>query len=396
MASKNPFERLNVIHDDDDDHVTTSSTKQQPLFQVTQEVKKKKKIRPEEKKKLEEEANQNTDQVQNDEGFSEVRKKAPRNMQNKFDEETEQEGFQRRDQANIKNKGAYHPRNNQRGRGGKRLFDRHSGTGRGKEISKEGAGSGTTWGNADQLAKVEAKGEYYEDEYYNYNDEDKYFDIAAKDSVVPTKVEEVKVEETVAPQNPTTTTPVETPTNQVDVAAERKARKDKKKKKKKGEEEPEEENKEAKVEVVDNSVSYKEYKELKSKTVNEAQKVVVRKEDPTLKPVTKTEVKDEFGFVTVGKTENKKKVSPKKKKEDALEKKINQIVSHNLIEKSNLTEKTDQGKKQDNYQPRPKAQGDQGGQGRYGGKPYSKKPFQGQQQQQSSGFTFNKEAFPEL
>ena len=40
-------------------------------------------------------------------------------------------------------------------KGKQRKFDRHSGTGRGKEISKQGAGSKTVWGNDVLLAKKE-------------------------------------------------------------------------------------------------------------------------------------------------------------------------------------------------------------------------------------------------
>ena len=65
----------------------------------------------------------------------------------------------------------------------------------------------------------------------------------------------------------------------------------------------------AKTDVPDNSVSYKEYKEMKSKTVNEAKAhpKLIRKDDPTLMPVNKTKPKDDFGFITIGKDDTQKK-----------------------------------------------------------------------------------------
>ena len=56
-------------------------------------------------------------------------------------------------QFHLKNKGAFDERNSKVPRG-KRQFDRHSGTGRGKEIAKNGAGGKFTWGtNPKNIAK---------------------------------------------------------------------------------------------------------------------------------------------------------------------------------------------------------------------------------------------------
>ena len=392
MASKNPFGNLNIVHDDDEDHVQTVSNSQ-PLFQATQDAKKKKKIRPEEKKKLEEEQNQQTFQPQSEEGFSEVRKRAPRT--NKYDEEGE--GVQsKNDQGFFKNKGAYNPRNNQRGRGGKRLFDRHSGTGRGKEISKQGAGSGTTWGNDQQLANQEVLGqnENYEEEY-NYNHEDKYFNIAAQDALKPTTVpaEEKKTEEVPAESQPTTN---QESTPQEETAPQEGRNRKDKKRRRKGEEnvEEEEEKKEAKPEVPDNSMSYKEYKEMKLKNANQTQSNnVVVKDDPNLKLTTKQNNQDDlniFGQVSKKQKTKEKKTTASEKSKTQLEAQLNQILSSNVIEgKSSSTTTSTQQNNQENRQGQG-YRGNQGqGRGGYGRGGYKKS-------QQSSGFAFSNEAFPEL
>jgi len=400
MASKNPFGGLNIAHDDDEDNVQTVSSSQ-PLFQAPQDAKKKKKIRPEEKNKLEEEQNQQTFQPQTEEGFSEVRKRAPRS--NKYDEEGE--GAQRKnEQGFFKNKGAYNPRNNQRGRGGKRPFDRHSGTGRGREVSKQGAGSGTTWGNEEQLANREATGqtETYEEEY-NYND-DKYFNFAAQDALKQsTPVEEKKTEEVPAQTQPATnqeTTPQEETAPQEN--QEGRNRKDRKKRRKGEENVEEEEKKEAKPEVPDNSMSYKEYKEMKSKNANQTQtNNVVRKEDPNLKPTSKQSVDDDlniFGTVSKKQKTKEKRANASEASKAQLEAKLNQILSSNVIEgkttqttstPTTTTTTTTQQNNQENRQGQ-SYRGNQGqGRGGYGRGGYKKS-------QQTSGFTFSNDAFPEL
>jgi len=144
MATKNPFGLLAVRRDADEEEQTTRtvavSATTAPLFgnNQTGEQKKKKKVRPEEKKKSEENAHEDAD-----EGFEVVKKKAhtgkPRvqNDENVPEEKTKEK--------HLKNKGAFAERNN-KVTPGKRQFERHSGTGRGKEISKNGAGGKHTWG----------------------------------------------------------------------------------------------------------------------------------------------------------------------------------------------------------------------------------------------------------
>ena len=67
-----------------------------------------------------------------------------------------------------------------------RAFDRHSGTGRGKEVKKEGAGGKGTWGNQEKSAPREI--------YDNYDNSDYYFNKVFN----PKKTkEEVDVEEPV-------------------------------------------------------------------------------------------------------------------------------------------------------------------------------------------------------
>jgi hypothetical protein len=151
MASKNPFGSLSIRRDDDEEETTTNTapvTTTQTLFTpyvANPEAKKKKKVRPEEKKKLEEQRDE-----EGDEGFSVVKKnKAPTGRPRPTTDEAPAEEKPKR----IKNKGAYLERNNKVPTG-KREFDKHSGTGRGKEIAKGGDGGKHTGGaNPKSIAK---------------------------------------------------------------------------------------------------------------------------------------------------------------------------------------------------------------------------------------------------
>jgi len=75
-------------------------------------------------------------------------------------------------------------------REGKHEYERHSGTGRGKEIAKSGAGSRYTWGTNNQYAQSEAN-KYNADEEDVYADEDEdLFNYAVTDK--PAEKEVVK------------------------------------------------------------------------------------------------------------------------------------------------------------------------------------------------------------
>jgi hypothetical protein len=144
MATKNPFGNLTIRRDEDDEEITsrtqavTASTG--ALFTATQagEQKKKKKVRPEEKKKLEE-----THQ-DDEEGFEVVKKKGPSKPKAAAGEEETTEKGQEKPKKFKKFSHALVKENQFNSE--KRLYERHSGTGRGKEISKGGAGGKHTWG----------------------------------------------------------------------------------------------------------------------------------------------------------------------------------------------------------------------------------------------------------
>jgi hypothetical protein len=157
--SKNPFGQLSIRRDDEDEvevraQVKPVSTQPQTstlstggqLFTSSQqaEQKKKKKVRPEEKAKLEEQEKEYTrGEEEDDGGFQTVQKKA--NKTRPLNQDINAEDAKNR---KPKNKGAYLERNNKDYvKEGKRQFERHSGTGRGKEIAKGGAGGHHTWGN---------------------------------------------------------------------------------------------------------------------------------------------------------------------------------------------------------------------------------------------------------
>jgi hypothetical protein len=162
MASKNPFGQLQVRRDEEDEEFTpqtVQSSSAGPLFANNAAAeKKKKKVRPEEKKKVEEV------QPEEEEGFEVVNKKkpVPKRAQNEGEESVPEEKVKKH---HLKNKGAYAERNN-KVPAGKRQFERHSGTGRGREIAKNGAGGKHTWGtNPRNVAREE---EYNVDEDGNF------------------------------------------------------------------------------------------------------------------------------------------------------------------------------------------------------------------------------------
>jgi hypothetical protein len=352
--TKNPFEKLRIKDDyeeEEDDFITVGLKKKHPAIQtVPEETKKKKKIRPEEKKRLEDEINKNQDQQQNLQGFTEVRKQK-RPYQKEGDINYLIENALKQGEAKIFPQNKFEPRYP---RGGKRLFERHSGTGRGREISKQGAGGKTTWGNPEQLAH----NEIYEEEY-NHNDEDYYFVFAATDSLKEKEKETEKVE------------------HEEDLKHE--VQEDKKeeympKKKRKGIYQEEEKKKEPVVEVPDNSVSYQEYKErkkeLKQEDIKKMEKNVIQNiEGPQIDLKPKVKNIEEIQISLSEKTTEKKKNKQKDKKTNMLEDKINRIIGQNIIEKKE----------------------------EYGTRYYGKKAkYNYEKEYQNQGFTFSKDAFPEL
>ena len=155
MSISNPFEKLSVKIDKDDDEQgefeqVKSKDKNVP-FGIES---KKRKVRP--KEKVEEQGGE--------EGFEEVKHRVPKRRPEEGDEENEG------GKTHAKRRGInYHTneereyRENKRPQRG-RKFDRQSGTGRGKEIAKGGAGGKYTWD--DNPEKVARDFENNNDDYY--------------------------------------------------------------------------------------------------------------------------------------------------------------------------------------------------------------------------------------
>jgi hypothetical protein len=331
--SKNPFGQLTIRRDDDDEetpktvqHTTGSSD---PLFKQ-KEAEKKKKVRPEEIKK--EIVQPKEDNLEGFETVGKIKQKT----KTKGDNEEQQDD---RKDRKPKNKGAF---DHKPVKEGKRQFERQSGTGRGKEIAKDGAGGHHTWGsNPKQIARDAQKEDYY-------SNDDKWFRNALSEKK-PEEVQEVKVVIEEEPQKEEV--------KQEEVAPQEY----RERRKKKGEEE-EEENKEEDLERPENALSLTEYKELlkqKNQGLNSQPKNVVKANETDAQIKTREENQFVFGLTTEDKKKDKK---IKEKKVDSREKDITASVVVNL--------KTDDGNsKERNY----------GKQGKKGGK-----------------FHFDANEFPEL
>lgn len=162
MATKNPFGNLRIDRDDDEEvtqTVSKTATAGTPLFAGNQnDQKKKKKVRPEEVKK---EENYVVAETNNNEGFEVVGKVKSKPRSNFVDEEQTTEEKSKKVRPN---KGAYIERN-QKVNPGKRQFDRQSGTGRGREVAKNGAGSKTVWGDNPENVARSYKKDYDGDDH---------------------------------------------------------------------------------------------------------------------------------------------------------------------------------------------------------------------------------------
>jgi len=136
---------------------------------------KKKKIRPEERKKIIEDSGQ--------EGFKQIKNNRivkekdldgliENSYENSYNEYENKQNMYYDHELHHLNRGTM-----EFGNKNKRHFDKISGTGRGKEISKNGGGGSYTWGNPELLAKKEV---YEEEGEEMYNDDEKYFEEALK------------------------------------------------------------------------------------------------------------------------------------------------------------------------------------------------------------------------
>lgn len=337
MAS-NPFGKLQVARDEEELEEIQNLRKQSKdtgyeLFKTDDQPKKKKKIRPEEKKKVEEQSQQKEEDVE--EGFSVVKKvkKTTKTLNEEVDADQE------KPQHNKKQKDyKHHNRNDQANfRSNKRQFDKHSGTGRGKEISKQGAGGKYTWGNVDQMARNEV-----------YESVDHYFNSALNPKPKPVR-EEVVVEqpaETVEPE----TAPVEDkqPETVENVNAEgqdteNKDGKGKDRRKGKGKKGKEEEVDDSeKLVIPENAITLDEYKKAKGLDNRPATQTAQRKVESNL--VEKEKPKDLS--IGIGVQQENKKKGQKKKKDNA-EKEL--LVDLTVGESSNQNRDQRYQKKQDKF-----------------------------------------------
>ena len=161
MSTSNPFDKLNIRREEEEDdqgefEQVKSKEKNIP-YGIEQ---KKKKIRPKEVEKEKEGG---------DEGFEEVPGKIKKRRPVKEEEENEEsKTHKKRKGVNYNTQEEREYRLKDKPKRG-REYDRQSGTGRGKEIAKGGAGGKGTWGdNPENIAK----------NYEKYNDDDYYFESA--------------------------------------------------------------------------------------------------------------------------------------------------------------------------------------------------------------------------
>ena len=358
MTTSNPFEKLNVRHDKDDDdeqgefEQVKGKDKNVPFGIET----KKKKVRP--KEKVEEDAG--------DEGFQEVKKGVPKRRPPKDDDEEDYQGNEHK-----KRREPPEDRENRRPKRGRgRQFDRQSGTGRGKEIAKGGAGGKYTWNdNPKNIAK----------NYENYNDDD-YFEEALN----PEKQER----------------------------RQRPPRRPRKEEKQEGEEENKEENKEEgqeegrkrdnerrrppikyelkeeeKLVKPENAIFLEDYLKKEEKPKEEEKKEVKRVHEG--KPLTRVAEKKEdiLGTTTGGKKKGKKKKEKELKPEEV---ELNAQIGANLEIGENFERGPRRGRR---------GRGERGGRGRgerggRGGRGRGK--GRDNDNEEKGGFVYDPEDFPEL
>ena len=275
MSTSNPFDKLNVKREEEEDeeqefHQVKGKEKNVP-YGIEQ---KKKKVRPKEVEKGEEEG---------EEGFEEVPSKTKKRREENA-EETEEKQHKKRRGVNFNTAEEREHRLQDKPRRG-RQYDRQSGTGRGKEIAKGGAGGKGTWGdNPKNIAK----------NYENYNDDDYYFESALN----PEKREE-------RPRRPKKEYKKEGEEKEKEEEGNKEDKKDKKEFKPK----PIEIKEEDKLHRPENEMSLDDYLKSKEKP-KEEEKEVERIKDG--KPLTKNEKKKEEILGTTG--QGKKKEKKKKDK----------------------------------------------------------------------------------
>jgi len=258
------------------------------------------------------------------------------------------------------NKGAYNERNFKKVEG-KREHDRQSGTGRGKEISKGGAGGKHTWGtNNEEIARRK------DDEFYNEGDDDVFnYVLNAKPKEEKTGEKTEKAHEKIEEGHHEETHKEKAEQEGGEDHGEKWERK-----KKKG---AVEEKKEEILERPVDALSYKEYQELlKQKNQKLQQPTQTRKvEDSTLQTAVKVEKEISLAISTAD--TDKKHKAKKEKKVNTKENELNALVAN--------SQHTGEEERKD-----------------YGGKEYQKRDYRGKQNKKEGGakFNYNPDEFPEL
>ena len=349
MTTSNPFEKLHVKRDKDDDEEqdnfeeVKAKDKNVPLG-IGQ---KKKKVRPKEKAPEEEEG---------DEGFQEVKKGTKKNKgQDEEEEGTGNEHKKRRGINYHTNEEREYRENKKPSRG--RKFDRQSGTGRGKEVAKGGAGGKYTWNdNPKNIAK----------DFENYNDDD-YFEEALNP-----ENKERKPRLPRRPKKEDDNGEEEKP-NEEGETQEKEG--EGRKREKREEKKPYELKPEEKLEKPEGAIYLEDFLKKAEKPKEEEQKEVKRIQDG--KPLTKVEDKKEDILGTTGPAKKKGK---KKKEKDVNQQEIDlnaEIGAHLQIGES--------------YErgPRRGGRGGRGGRGQGRG-------GRGRGKGRGGGFVYNPEDFPEL
>ena len=291
MSTSNPFDKLNVKREEEEDEQgefqqVKGKDKNVP-YGIEQ---KKKKVRPREVEKTKEEG---------EEGFEEVQSKTKKRRQEK-EEETEEKVHKKRRGVNFNTQEEREHRLQDKPRRG-RQYERQSGTGRGKEIAKGGAGGKGTWGdNPKNIAK----------NYENYNDDDYYFESALNPEKEIERERRRKKREK----------------EETEEKEENEDKKEDRKEKKEYKPRPIEIKEEEKLNRPENEISLDDYLKSKEKP-KEEEKEIQRIKDG--KPLTKNEKKQEeiLGTTGLGKKKEKKK---KEKKINQEELDLNLQIGANL------------------------------------------------------------------
>ena len=227
----------------------------------------------------------------------------------------------------------------------KRIYDRKSGTGRGKEIAKDGAGGKHTWQNDTQYTKTEEEnyydtytpqykgytknyygyngGRYYSNRYYKnyYSSNGNYYkkynngygNNYYKDQ--PTELKEVEVTETAPAEKEVEVKEEEKIEEKIEPTEEKETKEEGKKQKKKNKKEKKPEKEEVKKEdllvLPENSQTLDEYLKSKGKSTLISENVKPVQVDPSLLP--KSDIKKKDEALSIGLTEGKKEKKQKQK-----------------------------------------------------------------------------------